>query len=134
MIEGHDREEPSLALKIGIAGALTIGALASGYFVSRQGRRVLREAIQGRRRTRLEDRVLDLLWGDRNVGSRTFDVQEVTPGVIALYGRVRSEDERRCALALAAHAKDVSGVEDRLSIEPEPVRWRGLVRTPLLRR
>jgi hypothetical protein len=127
MIERHDREEPSLALKIGIAGALTIGALASGYFVSRQGRRVLREAMQGRRRTRLEDRVLDLLWGDRNVGVRTFDVQEITPGVIALSGGVRSEEERQRALAVASDAKDVSGIEDRLSIEAEPVRRRRLV-------
>jgi hypothetical protein len=127
MIERQDREEPGLALKIGIAGALAIGALASGYFVSRQGRRVLREAIQGRRRTRLEDRVLDMLWGDRNVGGRTFDVQETTPGVIALSGRVRSEGERRRALAVAGHATDLREIEDRLSIEAEPVRRRRLV-------
>jgi hypothetical protein len=127
MIEQQDREEPGLALKIGIASALTIGALASGYFVSRQGRRVLREAIQGRRRTRLEDRVLDLIWGDRSVGGRTLDVQETAPGVIALSGRVHSEEERRHALAVARDAKEVREIEDRLSIEMQPVRRRRLV-------
>ena len=53
---------------VAIAGVLVIGAVASGYFVSRQGRRVLKEAIAGRRRTRLEDRVLDALWGDEAIG------------------------------------------------------------------
>ena len=68
-----------------------------------------------------------LLWGDRNVGGRTFDVQETTPGVIALSGRVRSEEERRRALAVAGHATDLREIEDRLSIEAEPVRRRRLV-------
>jgi hypothetical protein len=116
MIDVMNREEPGLALRIGIAGALTIGVLASGYFVSRPGRRLLLEAIQGRRRTRLEDRVLDLLWADRAVGRREFDVAETAPGVIALSGRLRSEDERHHALQVARSAQDLQQIEDRLVV------------------
>ncbi len=115
--DARDRDGPGLALKIGIAGALAIGALASGYLASRQGRRVLREAFQGRRRTRLEDRVLDALWGDREVGSRALDVSEVEAGVIAISGKVRSEDERKRVLDIVSKVKDVREMEDRLVVE-----------------
>lgn len=114
-----ERDAPGLALKIGIAGALTIGAVASGYFVSRQGRRVLREAIEGRRRTRLEDRVLDALWGDRVVGARTFDVEETGTGTVTVSGTVATEAERGRALDLARAVKDIQVVEDRLVIAPQ---------------
>lgn len=113
-------EGPGPALKVAIAGVLVIGAVASGYFVSRQGRRVLKEAIAGRRRTRLEDRVLDALWGDDAIGGRTFDVEETEPGVIALSGVVHSEEERRLALVVAGRAREVREVEDRLIVEAAP--------------
>jgi osmotically-inducible protein OsmY len=124
-----ERETPGLALKIGIAGALTIGAVASGYFVSRQGRRVLREAIEGRRRTRIEDRVLDALWGDRAIGARSFDVKETGPGAIVLSGRVASESERSRAIRIANDTKDVQAVEDRLEVKvPERRRFLSVLR------
>lgn len=126
MSKDTDREGPGPALKVAIAGALMIGAVASGYFVSRQGRNVLKEAIAGRRRTRLEDRVLEALWGDPVLGHRTFDVEEKEAGTVILSGMVRSEDERQKALALAGGARDVRSVEDRLVIQARRARHRFL--------
>lgn len=114
--DAQNVESLSLGLKLGIAGALTIGAIASGYVVTRSGRRVLREALQGRRRSRLEDRVLDRVWNDRELGRRELDVEEVESGVIALSGRVRSDEERRRALALVRATKEVTAIQDRLQI------------------
>lgn len=118
--EKQDGEGPGLALKIGIAGAIGLGAIVSGLLISRSGRRLVKEAWQGRRRTRLEDRVLDALWGDDRIGRRDFDVQEIGEGVIALSGVVRARRERVRALRIARAVKDVSAVEDRLLVEPRP--------------
>ena len=52
-------DRPGIALKIGIAGALGLGAIVSGLLISRRGRRLVREAWQGRRRTRLGDEPTD---------------------------------------------------------------------------
>jgi hypothetical protein len=113
-------DRPSIALKIGIAGALGLGAIVSGLLISRRGRRLVREAWQGRRRTRLEDRVLDALWGDEIVGRRNFDVQETGEGVVALSGVVRSRRERIRALRIARQVKDVQLVKNQLVIERLP--------------
>ena len=117
MANDAEREGPGPTLKFAIAGVLVVGAVASGYFVSRQGRRVLKEALAGRRRSRLEDRVLDLLWGDPDVGGRTFDVEETEPGTIALSGVVHTAGERDRALEVAGGARDVKSVQDRLTVE-----------------
>lgn len=106
----------SLALKIGIASAIGFGALATGLLISRQGRHLVKEAWQGRQRTRIEDRVLDRLWADPVLGRRDLDVDELGDGVIALYGKVRSDQERRVALALARQVKGVVDVEDHLMV------------------
>ena len=107
-----------LALKIGSASAIGFGALATGLLVSRRGRHLVKEAWQGRERTRIEDRVLDRLWGDPVLGRRDLDVDEVGDGVVALYGKVRDEQERRVALALARQIKGVTAVEDHLMVAP----------------
>lgn len=112
------REEPGLALKIGIAGALAIGAIASGFFMSRRGRRVLKEAFEGRRRTRVEDRVLDTLWGDSVIGRRAIEVEELGNGIVAISGSVRNDDEHRRVLTLAGRIPEVRGIEDHITIEP----------------
>jgi hypothetical protein len=125
-------DRPGLALKIGIAGAIGLGAIVSGLLISRSGRRLVREAWQGRRRTRLEDRVLDALWGDPHVGRRNFDVEEIEPGVVALTGVVRSRRERNRALRLARALEGVRMVDDRLTIERMPEREARLA--PLRRR
>ena len=117
MAEG-DRKIGSLALKIGIASAIGFGAIATGLFVSRRGRHLVKEAFQGRERTRLEDRVLDTLWGDPVIGRRDIDVDELDAGVVALFGDVRSDQERRVALALARQVKGIEEVQDHLQVVP----------------
>ena len=104
------------AVKIGIAGAVALGAVVSGFLISRQGRRFVKDVWDGRRRTPLEDRALDALWGDRKLGRRRIDVQEIEPGVIAMSGKVRSADERRSARALVARISGVNEIEDRLEV------------------
>ena len=104
------------ALKVGIFGAVALGAAVSGFLISRQGRRFVKDVWEGRKRTPLEDRALDVLWGDRVLGKRHIDVEEIEPGVIALSGSVRSADERRWARALIGRIKDVSEIEDRLEV------------------
>ena len=116
MNEGGKKGIGSFALKVGIASAIGFGALATGMFISRKGRHLVREAWQGRERTRIEDRVLDCLWGDPVLGRRELDVDELGDGVIAVYGKVRSEQERRVALALARQVKGVQDVEDHLMV------------------
>lgn len=106
------------AARIGVAGAIALGAVASGMLLSRSGRRLLGEVWQGRQRTTIEDRVLDALWRDPLVGRRRIDVIELPEGVVAVTGAVRTEAERDRALALVRHARGVSGIEDRLEIVP----------------
>jgi hypothetical protein len=107
-----------LALKIGIAGAIGFGALATGLFVTRKGRHLVREAWQGRERTRIEDRVLDALWDDPRLSRRRIDVDEVADGRIELFGWVRSEDERERAVTIASRVKGVMVVVDEIEVLP----------------
>lgn len=117
------RRPRDLAVKFGIAGAVALGAVVSGFLVSRQGRRFVRDVWQGRRRTPLEDRVLDAVWGDRVIGTRTIDVAELEEGYIAVLGEVRSQEERGRALALAEAVKGVREIEDRLVVTPRSRRF-----------
>lgn len=104
------------AMKIGIASAVAFGAVVSGFLISRQGRRFVKDVWQDRKRTPLEDRVLDAIWGDRILGRRRIEVEEIEPGVIALSGTVRNADERRAARALMTHVSGVIELEDRLEV------------------
>jgi hypothetical protein len=52
------------------------------------------------------------------LGRRELDVDEVGDGVVAVYGKVRDEQERRVALALARQVKGVVAVEDHLMVAP----------------
>lgn len=130
MADNESKGLGAIALKLGIATAIGFGALATGMLVSRQGRHLVKEAWQGRERTRLEDRVLDTLWRDPVLGRRDLDVDELAAGVLALYGKVRTEDERRVALALARQVKGVQEVEDHMKVAPRGRR----TRAPRLRR
>jgi hypothetical protein len=127
---GHneDRSIGAIALKIGIASAIGFGALATGMLMSRQGRHLVKEAWQGRERTRLEDRVLDAIWRDPVLGRRDLDVDDLGEGVVAVYGKVRTEDERRVALALAQQVKGVQAVQDHMKVAPRERRTRGVRR------
>jgi hypothetical protein len=113
---------PRLALKIGIAGAIGFGALATGLFVTRKGRHLVREAWEGRERTRIEDRVLDTLWDDARLARRRIDVDETEAGRVELVGIVRSQEERERAVRLTAGVTGVSVVVDRLEVVPRQER------------
>ena len=106
------------ALKVGIFGAVALGAAVSGFLVTRQGRGFVKDVWDGRRRSQLEDRVMDALWADRDLGRRSIEVQEIEPGVVALIGRVRDNEERRRARSVVATVKGINEIEDRLEIRP----------------
>jgi hypothetical protein len=106
------------AVKVGIFGAVALGAAVSGFLISRQGRGFVKDVWNGRRRSPLEDRVLDALWADRTLGRRKIEVQEIEHGVIALMGRVMDNEERRRARSVLAGIKGVNEIEDRLEIRP----------------
>lgn len=107
------------ASRVGIAGAIALGAVASGLLLSRSGRRLLGEVWEGRQRTTIEDRVLDALWRDHQVGRRRIDVIEISDGVVRLIGDVRTEEERDRVLALAQALKGVRSVEDWMKVVPQ---------------
>jgi hypothetical protein len=109
-----------MALRIGIAGAIGFGALATGMFVTRKGRHLVKEAWQGRERTRIEDRVLDLLWEDPRLSKRKIDVHEIEPGHIELLGTVRTNGERRRAVRLSKSVPNVHIIDDHLEVVPAP--------------
>jgi hypothetical protein len=119
-----------LALKLGIAGAIGFGALATGMFVTRKGRHLVREAWQGRERTRIEDRVLDTLWDDPRIARRRIDVREIEPGHIELLGRVRTIGERRRTVRLAQGVAGVKVIDDHLEVVPQDNARVGLKRPP----
>jgi hypothetical protein len=113
---------PRLALRIGIAGAIGFGALATGMFATRKGRHLVKEAWQGRERTRLEDRILDALWDDPRLARRDIDITEVSPGHIEITGVVRSIGEGRRAIRLAASVQGVEEIGNGLRVVPRPPR------------
>lgn len=115
-MERRKKKAGQVALKVGIAGAIAFGALASGFLVSRRGRRFLRDVWQERKRSPLEDRVIDTFWGEPVLGRRAIEVAEVEPGVIAVLGQVKSPEEKRAALNIARKVKGVQEVEDRLEV------------------
>jgi hypothetical protein len=118
MTEPKERNIRKTALKVGIFGAVALGAAVSGFLVTRQGRGFVKDVWDGRRRSQLEDRVLDALWADRALGRRSIEVQEIEPGVVALMGRVRDNEERRRARSVVATVKGINEIEDRLEIRP----------------
>lgn len=111
---------PRLALKIGIAGAIGFGALATGMFATRKGRHLVREAWEGRERTRLEDRVLDAIWDDPRLARRRIDVKELGPGYVRIDGVVRSIGEGRRALRLASSVKGIEQIDNALRVVARP--------------
>lgn len=120
----NQKPVPRLALKIGVAGFIGFGALATGMFVTRKGRRLVGEAWQGKERTTIEDRVLDALWDDDRLARRIIDVDDMGEGCVELIGTVRSEDERETALEIAGGVRGVSEVVDLLEVVARPPRKR----------
>ena len=119
--EGGQREQQErmgLPLRIGIGVAVGFGALASGFLVSRRGRRLVADTFRGMRRSPLSDRVLDRLWGDPVLGRRRIEVDELPDGVILLTGSVAGERERSMAREAASEVPGVRAVQDRLVLDP----------------
>ena len=106
----------NLALRIGLAGALGVGALVTGFILTRSGRKLMGDVLAGRKRTPLEGRVLDALWSDRVLGRRTLEVKETAPGMIILSGTVTNWEEMGRANAIAEGAKGVKEVENKLEV------------------
>jgi hypothetical protein len=117
-----EKASGNLAIRIGLAGALGIGAVVTGFILTRPGRKLVVDVLAGRARTTLEARVLDALWSDRLLGRRKLDVRQIEPGRVALLGTVRSSEEVGRAVAIAEQAKGVRGVEARLDVEPRAPR------------
>lgn len=109
---------PRMALRLGIAGFIGFGAVATGLFATRKGRHLVREAWQGRQRTRIEDRVLDALWSDPRLARRRIDVTEGVGGQVKLAGTVRTNTERVEAVDIAAGVKGVTMVLDAIEVVP----------------
>jgi hypothetical protein len=102
--------------RIGLASALGVGALVTGFILTRPGRKLMGDVIAGRRRTPLEGRVLDALWSDRLLGRRELEVRETGGGRVALVGRVADLEEVGRAVAIAERANGVKEVESRLEV------------------
>jgi hypothetical protein len=114
--ENNGNKLSKRAIKVGIFSAVALGAAVSGFLVSRQGRRFVKDVWNERRRSQLEDRALDALWADSVLGRRQIEVQEIETGVLALMGRVKNNDERRRARAVLAAVKGVNEIEDQLEV------------------
>lgn len=118
--EQIEERDPNMGLgvRLAVAGAVGLGALASGFLLSRGGRRLVTDAFRGKRRSPLTDRVLEALWSDPALGRRHLEVEEVGEGEVILTGAVASEREQAIARQLAAAVKGVQAVDDRLVLDP----------------
>jgi hypothetical protein len=117
-VGAREKASGNLAIRIGLASALGVGALVTGFILTRPGRKLVTDVLAGHTRTTLEARVLDALWSDRLLGRRKLDVREVEPGRVAIFGAVRTSEEVGRAVAVAERAKGVRGVESLLEVEP----------------
>jgi hypothetical protein len=113
-----------LAVRLGLAGALGVGALVTGFILTRSGRRLMGDVLAGRRRTPLEGRVLDSFWSDHVLGRRQLEVVESGPGRVTVQGAVGNWEELGRATALAERAKGVKEVEMLVEVDGELLRSR----------
>lgn len=121
--EAGDKKKPvNLVIRIGLASALGVGALVTGFILTRPGRKLMGDVIAGRRRTPLEGRVLDAFWSDRLLGRRELEVRELGPGRVALLGSVENWEEVGRAVTLAEQTKGVKEVESRLETKTSDLR------------
>ena len=115
--EGSDRARTNLALRLGLAGALGLGALVTGFILTRPGRKLVGDVLAGRERTPLEGRVLDALWSDRVLRKSKLDVRQVGPGRVELLGAVAIWEHVGRSVALAEKTKGVKEVETHIQVE-----------------
>lgn len=116
-METGDAGRTGMGLRLAIGGALTVGALVSGYLLSRRGRRLVSDTFHGRRPSLLVERVQDALWGDPLLEHRRITVEEVE-GEVFLTGTVATEVERNMALERTRAVNGVRQVTDRIVLDP----------------
>lgn len=112
-----DEVGTGMGLRLAIGGAVTVGALVSGYLLSRHGRRLVADTFRGRRPSPLAERVQEALWGDPLLAHRRITVDEVE-GEVFLTGTVATEVERNIALERARAVTGVRQVTDRIVLDP----------------
>jgi osmotically-inducible protein OsmY len=112
------RSGNNLAVRLGLAGALGMGALVTGFILTRSGRRLMGDVLAGRSRTPLEGRVLDSFWSDRVLGRRELEVVESGPGRVTVQGTVGNWEELGRATAIAERAKGVKEIEMLVEVDP----------------
>lgn len=122
--QGESDPLSGMGARLLVGGAVAFGALASGFLVSRRGRRLVADTFRGTRRTPLADRVLDRFWGEPTLGRRRLDVEEPHEGTVIVVGSVASEREWELALDVAASVPGVEEVGERLVLDPTLVRRR----------
>jgi len=121
-LRDRSNKKDHLALRLGLAGALGLGALVTGFILTRPGRRLVGDVIAGRHRTPLEGRVLDGLWSDRQLGRRRVEVRESGVGRVSLSGKVASREEVERARSIAERVKGVQEVDAELVVAPPATR------------
>lgn len=131
--DGQGDPWAGLGVRLAVGGAVAFGALASGFLVSRRGRRLVADTFRGTRRTPAADRALDLFWDEPALGRRRLDVDEPAEGVLVVKGSVASDRERALAMELAASVPGVTEVEDRMILDPSLVRRRARSEKDLVR-
>jgi hypothetical protein len=129
-----DGDQWSLGARLALGGAVTLGALASGFLASRRGRRLVADTFKGMRRSPLADRVLDRFWDEPTLARRRLDVEEPAEGTIVLVGSIAADQERELAWQVAAGVPGVVEVVDRLVLDPTLVRRRARSEKDLTRR
>lgn len=120
----NDDPWSSLGARLAVGGVLTVGALASGFLVSRRGRRLVADTFRGAKRTPLADRVLDRFFDEPALARRRLDVEEPRDGMVVVVGAVANERELALALEVAGTVHGVQEVGDRLVVDPTLVRRR----------
>ncbi len=131
---GRREASSGLGSRLALGGAVAFGALASGFLISRRGRRLVADTFRGRRRTPLADRVLDRFWEEPALGRRRLDVEEGEDGVVEITGSVANDWERSLAMQVASAVPGVAQVRDRLVLDPSVIRRRARSAEDLARR
>jgi hypothetical protein len=124
LVSDKDNEWSGVGMRLALGGAVAFGALASGFLISRRGRRLVADTFRGRYRTPLADQVLDRFWDEPALSRRHLDVEEREEGVVELLGTVANDREQSLAREVAESVPGVVEVRDKLLLDPSIIRRR----------